>query len=103
MGVVKFVRLECVKQEDWNGEDDIYITINGDQVYSTSISEDDNKRDIDQTFTYQGDVATVRMYEYDSTDDDDLLGEQIVLGDYGEMKFTEDDAYYTLSYRVIER
>lgn len=97
MGVVKFGQLECVKQEDWNGADDIYITLNGDTVYSTRMSEGD-KRSIDKSFSFKGDVATVRMYESDDVDDDDLLGEQIPLLGYGEMKFTEDGAHYTLSY-----
>lgn len=101
MGLVKFGQLECVKQEDWNGEDDIYITINGKRVYSARIGEG-GKHNINQSFRYKGDVARVRLYESDSADGDDLLGEQIPhLGNY-EMKFTEDDAYYTLSYELIE-
>ncbi|MFI2186438.1 hypothetical protein [Streptomyces sioyaensis] len=99
MGLVKFGQLECVKQEDWNGQDDIYITINGKHVYSTRMSEGD-KHSINRSFRFDGDVARVRMYESDSADDDDLLGEQIPLLGYGEMKFREDDAYYTLSYEL---
>ncbi|UZJ32723.1 hypothetical protein [Streptomyces endophytica] len=101
MGVVKFGQLECVKQEDWNGKDDIYLTINGKKVYSARIGEDD-KITINKTFHYDGDVAEVRMYESDDADDDDLLGEQVPIHDFGEMKFTEDDAYYTLSYQLIK-
>ncbi|MFI9046057.1 hypothetical protein [Streptomyces sp. NPDC053427] len=97
MGAVHFGELECVKQEDWNGADDIYITLNGHTVYSTRMSEGD-KRSIDRSFPFKGDVATVRMYESDDIGEDDLLGEQIPLLGPGEMKFTEDDAYYTLSY-----
>ncbi|MFG2832510.1 hypothetical protein [Streptomyces sp. NPDC048434] len=99
MSVVKFGQLECVKQEDWNGNDDIYITINGKQVYSTEIGED-GKRSINKSFRYEGDVARVRMYESDSLDDDDFLGEQIPLLGYGEMKFRQDGAYYTLTYEL---
>ncbi|MFE0380666.1 hypothetical protein ACFW1M_35040 [Streptomyces inhibens] len=100
MGVLTIGRLECIKQEDWNGKDDIYITINGGRpVYSTQIGED-GKRDINKSFRFEGDVAVVRMYESDNADDDDLLGEQVPLAGYGEMKFREDDAYYTLSYKL---
>ncbi|WP_281066773.1 hypothetical protein [Streptomyces inhibens] len=40
------------------------------------------------------------MYESDNLDDDDLLGEQVPLAGYGEMKFRQDDAYYTLSHKL---
>ncbi|MGG7569098.1 hypothetical protein [Streptomyces sirii] len=99
MSVVTFYTLECVEQEDWNGADDIYITINGVRAYSTSIEKGD-KRHIDKSFPFSGDVATVRMYESDRLDDDDLLGEQIPLLGEGEMKFREDGAHYTLSYKL---
>ena len=99
MGVVKFGQLECVRQEDWNGKDDIYITINGERVYSTRIG-DGGTRNINQSFHFKGNVAKVRMYESDSVDEDDLLGEQIPLLGHGEMKFREDGAYYTLSYHL---
>ncbi|MEU9112903.1 hypothetical protein AB0D04_14225 [Streptomyces sp. NPDC048483] len=99
MAVVTFGELVCVKQEDWNGKDDIYITINGKQVYSTRIGEG-GKRSINKAFPYEGDVARVRMYESDDLGDDDLLGEQIPLLGHGEMKFTEDDAHYTLTYEL---
>ncbi|MEU5212769.1 hypothetical protein [Streptomyces sp. NPDC020742] len=96
MGAVKFYRLECIKQEDWNGKDDIYITINGKRVYSTRIGED-GTRTIDKTYRFEGDVAEVRMYESDDADADDLLGEQVPLLGYNELKFREDGAHYVLS------
>ncbi|MBL1087955.1 MULTISPECIES: hypothetical protein [Streptomyces] len=102
MAAVKFFHLECVKQEDWNGKDDIYLTINGHRVYSARMGEDD-KVAINRTFHVEGDVATVRLYESDDIGNDDLLGEQIPLSGVGEMKFTEDDAYYTLSYEFFPR
>ncbi|GAB7029163.1 hypothetical protein AB0G35_12870 [Streptomyces sp. NPDC021749] len=102
MASVKFFQLECVKQEDWNGKDDIYLTINGKKVYSARMAEDD-KIHINRTFPYEGDVARVRLYESDDVGDDDLLGEQVPLSGVGEMKFTEDDAYYTLSYQLFPR
>ncbi|MFE0186399.1 hypothetical protein [Streptomyces sp. NPDC058989] len=95
-----FYTLECVEQEDWNGADDIYLTINGGRsVYSTSI-EKGEKRHINKSFHFAGDVAEVRMYESDDADADDLLGEQVPLLGYGEMKFREDGAHYTLSYNL---
>jgi hypothetical protein len=100
MGAVTFWHLRCFRQEDWSGKDDIYVTINGERVYSARIGEG-GKYAINKTFRYKGDVARVRMYESDNLDDDDFLGEAIPLLGGHEMTFNQDGALYTITYEQL--
>ena len=104
MPILRLIALRCNRQEDWTGDDDTYITINGTKFWGPKKFDDRQSRTINKDHQFAN-RAEVRLYEYDTDSDDDFLGSHEVLRDEaggGEKKinFSNSGASYDLWYIV---
>ncbi len=105
MATLRLISLQCNRQEDYTGDDDIYIKINGGEKFWKGRFDDGQSRNINKEFSFVS-RADIRLYEYDKYDPDDYLGAHVVTGDeagQGEKKvnFSASGASYDLTYIVL--
>ena len=100
MPICRLIRITCHEQEDWTGDDEPYIKINGKVVWGPKDMRKGETREIyrDYQFNHR---ARVALYERDDWDPDDFLGEHVITRadiDKGEQAFSfmEDGANYTI-------
>jgi hypothetical protein len=103
---VRLVRLACIKTETLHGPDSAYLNYNGERVAGPRDINDGESWDLGIVRPIFG-VATVDLFDKDSPDADDFLGRATITT--GELNLgmrnkdlKEDDAHYTLYYRVDE-
>lgn len=100
-GTLRVGTLHSKTQEDWVGDDEIAIKVEDDQLGKTiNISEGERKK-INTYIQFSGD-AEIKIYERDSPDGDDYLGQKTIKPGTksGILSFEADDAHYRLSYSV---
>ena len=102
MPICRVLRITCHEQEDWTGDDDAYITINGENFWGPKSMDTGQTREIRRDYQFRR-RAKIVLYE-DDLDSDDCLGEQVITrADVGsgeqDLPFREDGANYTI--RVI--
>ena len=68
--------MKCNEQEDWTGDDDIYIDINSQRVWSARFDKEQS-RTINKDFSFVS-RAEIRVYEHDTDSPDDYLGSTVV-------------------------
>lgn len=105
MATLRLLSLRCNRQEDWTGDDDIYIEINNSGKFWRDRFDDSQSRSINKDFSFDS-RAEIRLYEYDKHDPDDYLGSHVATGDesgQGEKKvnFSASGASYDLTYIVF--
>jgi len=105
MAILRLISLRCNRQEDFTGDDDIYIEINNSGEFWKGRFDDSQSRIINKDFSFES-RADIRLYEYDKYDPDDSLGSYVVTGDeagQGEKKvnFSASGASYDLTYIVL--
>ena len=100
MPICRVLRITCHKQEDWTGDDDAYIKINGENFWGPKSMDTGQTREIrrDYQFLHRAKIA---LYEQDDLDPDDFLGVQVITReDIGkgeqELPFKEDGANYSI-------
>lgn len=105
---LKLVSLECVKTEDWTGDDKIYIEVNREK-HIIGVFNKGDIIDIDLVFSFKNSIC-IRILEDDPDflDGDDFLGE--VCPDYADksagsdilstIKYGLSGCKYILRYRV---
>lgn len=107
MATLTLKKLKCFKQEDWTGDDDIQIVVHTSSrkvVWNKAI--DTNQTcDLGNLKEEFSGSARIQLMEVDWPDGDDDLGSVTVKESDAaavdiEGKFTQDDANYTLWYRV---
>ena len=102
---LKLGSITCHKQEDWTGDDDPYVKVNGRRVWGPKSMDVGQTREINHWVGFSR-RAHVVLYECDSWDGDDHLGahtltrEHIGIGEQ-EYAFSEDGANYTIWIEVI--
>jgi hypothetical protein len=102
---VRLVRLACITTED-SGADEAYLNYNGVRVAGPHDINDGETWDLGIVRPISG-IATVDLFDEDSPDEDDFLGRvtittsELNLG-LRNQDMKEDDAHYTLFYRVDE-
>ena len=99
MPICRVLRITCHKQEDWTGDDDAYITINGENFWGPKSMDTNQTREIRRDYQFRR-RAKIVLYE-DDLDSDDCLGEQVITrADIGkgeqELPFKEDGANYSI-------
>jgi hypothetical protein len=101
-GTVKLTDLVVGSTEDVSGTfgngDELYIRSGGKIIWRAngSVEEGSGSVAVNRTVKIG---ATVKLYDADGgPDSDDLLGAKIVEGERGNLRFTNDDANYLLSY-----
>lgn len=72
MATLRLIAMHCTRQEDWTGDDDIFIEINNQKFWSDRF-DDGQSRTINKDFSFVS-RAEIKVYEYDTTDDNDFLG-----------------------------
>lgn len=101
---VRFMRLQCIRNEDWTGSDNVYLRYNGEELLAgTTMNQGDSVRI--NKFMPISKYATVDLFEEDWADPDDFLGRIVITekelnGGLRSKDFRGDDAYYTLFYKV---
>ena len=101
-GTVKLGSLVVIRTEDVSGSfgngDELYIRSGGRIIWRAHGSVEEGAGEIAVNRKVKV-GATVALYDADGgPDSDDLLGAQIVEGARGNLRFTNDDAAYLLSY-----
>jgi hypothetical protein len=102
---VHLISLKCFETEDWSGADEPFLIVGNSRVWSGSLN---NGKTADLThipaiqFYQQIEVA---LYDDDSPDDDDWLGEGIIYKEQSyegiySLYFNYDGANYRLTYQV---
>jgi hypothetical protein len=104
MAILRIISVRCNRQEDWTGDDDIYVTLNGVKV-QLGAYDDGQTREINKDKAFVSRVE-MRFYEYDAADSDDYLGAHSVTRDavgQGEqiVNFSAYGASYDVFYIVI--
>ena len=107
MATVTLKKLKCFKQEDWTGDDTIQIVVHAASrkvVWKKAMDRNQTRTlgNLKQEFSGS---ARIQLMETDWPDGDDDLGSVTVKESDAaavdvEAKFTQDDANYTLWYRV---
>ena len=97
---LKLNRITCHKQEDWTGDDDPYIKVNGRHVWGPRSMDTGQTREIHHQVPFSR-RASVALYERDVWDGDDHLGTHTITRQHigiGEQaySFAEDGANYTI-------
>lgn len=98
--------LRCDRTEDWWGGDECRLEILSDTAPQVTLKRSMRRGQtwpLDQNFNFEKSI-TVRLWDEDSPDPDDLLG-AVVLGSptaSATATFTLDGADYTLSYRTTK-
>jgi hypothetical protein len=105
MPVLRLISIKCIRQEDWTGDDSAYLVVNGTKVWGRESMDDDQTRLINKDVLFNR-RASLKLMEHDWPDNDDFLGEHLLTRadiDKGEqeIKFTEDDADYTVWLEVL--
>ena len=105
MATLRLLSLQCNRQEDYTGDDDIYIKINNGEKFYKGRFDDGQSRTINKDFDFVS-QADVRLYEYDKYDPDDFLGSHVIEKDeqgQGEktFNFSASGASYDLTYIVL--
>lgn len=107
---LKLLAILCHATEDWTGADEVYLKIGGERVWGPVSMNDDDKTktrviedDVDW-YEFAGEVS-VELFDQDAggfLDPNDHLGTQIVreTDRDGWLAFTEDDANYSVKYKV---
>jgi hypothetical protein len=104
---LQLISLVCHETEDTFGADEPYLRVGGNVVWSGSLNDNDsaNLQGLPEIpFPHTGSIS-VALFEDDSPDTDDFLGEVFVShaqadGTNKTAVFDLDDARYTLTYRV---
>ncbi len=104
MATLFLYTLMCQATQDSTGEDEAYINFNGQRVFGPTNINDAQSREIGVFRRFEG-QATVDLFDEDSPDADDFLGNLIVSqGEAGQgvkiATFTGSGAHYTMSYEV---
>jgi hypothetical protein len=100
----RLIRLACQTTEDGTGADEAYLTFNGARIWGPTDINDGQQRSVDFVKSFNGQVR-VDLFDEDSPDADDWLG-GIGIGAWEQglgtraQTFSQDDAHYTLFYRV---
>jgi hypothetical protein len=103
---VKLQRIFCRRTED-TLNDEAYLRLNGTKVWGPVSVDDDSTTEINLLVEFAG-QATVDLFDEDLgnfLDEDDFLGRHVVtelevgMGDR-HVRYTGDDADYTLFYKV---
>lgn len=106
MPILRVLSIRCHEQEDWTGDDDPYIRINGIDFWGPKSMDTGQTRIINKSHSFSH-RAIIKLYEQDDVDPDDYLGEQIVTRNHigrGEIElpFKEDDANYSIWVEVLD-
>jgi hypothetical protein len=104
---LQLISLICRDTEDTWGADEPYLRVDGNTVWSGRLNTNDSANlqgSPEIPFGYTGSI-NVELFEDDSPDNDDFLGEKFVSyteadGTNKTAVFDLDDARYTLTYRV---
>jgi hypothetical protein len=107
--LLKLIKLDCKKNEDITGYDELRFEVYIDGVFREKICKDLKKKqtwDIDMEYTFSH-IVQLKLWDEDFGwgDGDDFLGEALIntnLGENKSVKFTLDDCDYTLTYSVFE-
>jgi hypothetical protein len=98
---VRLKSLNVISTEDVSGPlgngDELYIRSGGNIIWRANGSVEDGANDVAVNRRVKI-GATVKLYDADTPDSDDLLGAAIIDGPSGGVSFTNDDAEYTLDY-----
>jgi hypothetical protein len=103
MATLTLKRLQCLEQEDWTGDDDIEIVVNGRAVWRNAMDTNQTRNLGDIAVEFTG-TAQVKLMEKD-WEGDDNLGNLTVSDGYSAAAervatFTGDDAHYKLWFTV---
>lgn len=107
-GAAEFVPISivCVKTEDVVGADHVYLQAGGKTIWGPKqMSKGDSLQIVGKSVKFAGDLE-IELYEKDTPDQDDLLGnESVYAAQAGArdrvMRFTNDGAQYVLTYRIV--
>jgi hypothetical protein len=106
MATLNLISLYCQETEDWTGADEPYLRVNGVEVWSGSLNDQESVPiGIDISFNQW---ANIQLFDEDFGwfDNDDFLGNvQVTTEQVGQGElpayFTGDGANYVLHYEVI--
>lgn len=99
-GKIALGTLHCVETEDYIGNDDVYLRVEGEEVFEGEMNDGDKEEVGGDPVQFTGRVK-ISLHEKD-VEGDDLLGEHLLEPgrDEGILEFSEDDAKYRLSYEI---
>lgn len=103
---LKLELLKCYETEDWLS-DECRLEMRVDGAIQPALCrsmEDGDRWPLNASYTFKDNVA-IRLYDEDSSDSDDFLGEVVIgtaLRNDATANFTRDDANYRLWYSVID-
>jgi hypothetical protein len=103
MSILRINAIRCIEQEDFWGDDDTFIVVNGQRVWGPQPMDEGQTRTINAEFAFNRSVE-IKLFEVDDLDPDDFLGQvELRATDEGEhhLKFTEDDADYSLWVTIV--
>lgn len=109
---LKLIHLYCGKTEDNGGVDQPYLRVNDRKVWGPVSLEQGSETSLEDVqeiaFPRGGSRTVIRLYEKDKGvfDGDDFLGAHTAYGSEADgaertATFTEDEANYTLTYKVL--
>jgi hypothetical protein len=96
--------LKCNRQEDWTGDDDIFIRVDGNRHNMGKFDDDESKKYNDKNFSFVSEIV-IELWERDTTDPNDKIGtRKITASDAGlgkkEVNFSGSGASYDMWYVV---
>lgn len=105
---LKLISLNCKDQEDDFGSDEPYLIIDGKTVDCAPMKEGETRNlSTVGVFPFETNIV-VNLWDEDSPDSDDHLGQNIIKVVEGqdpekelEVQFKKDDAEYYLRYKVL--
>lgn len=99
-GKIALGTLHCVETEDYIGDDDVYLRVEGEEVFDGKMNDGDEQKVGGEPIQFTGRVK-VSLHEKD-VEGDDLLGEHLLEPgrDEGILEFSKDGAKYRLSYKT---
>jgi hypothetical protein len=96
--------LKCNRQEDWIGDDDIFIRVDGRRINMGKFDDDDSINYNNKNYSFVSEIV-IELWEHDTTDPNDKLGtEKITAADAGQgrkkVNFSGSGASYDMWYVV---
>lgn len=113
MAVLRIVAIKCDKQDDYWGDDNVYIFVNGKRLWGPTFMDGDGRFvPVNRDFVFKR-TARIELFDQDANydnggGDDDRLGILTVsASDVGEHRVMDEftrprEWSYTLVYEVIE-
>jgi hypothetical protein len=96
--------LKCHRQEDWTGDDDVFILVDGSRHDMGRFDDDESKDYNDKSFNFVSEIV-IELWEHDKYDPNDRIGaEAITSADTGlgkkKVNFSGSGASYDMWYVV---